>query len=327
MSRRHSTASKLVFIAILGAKSIAGIAADDSVEGLFGVEPQLPIESESKDLPQTPDQSPANTDELFGIDSAPASEPAESPATVPTTPETPENTSELFGNDAPAETSALTAAPAESGARSFAEFSGFWQNELAYTYAGDTHFSKWKNVARLVAKGTISERVKWQISGHLIYDPIYEIDHFYPDQVEDNQTFDGYFHETFLDIAAGDWEFRLGRQNIVWGEAVGLFFADVVSALDLREFVLPDFELMRIPQWAVRSEYFKDEFHAEFVWIPVATTDEIGEFGGEYFPFNVQAPAGFALQFRDEEDSRDFTEDYAAGTRASRSPRPPCSRR
>lgn len=317
MSRRHSTASKLAFIAILGAKSIAGIAADDSVEGLFGVEPQLPIESESKELPQTPDQSPANSDELFGIDSAPASEPAESPATAPTTPETPENTSELFGNDAPAEMSALTAAPAKSGARSFAEFSGFWQNELAYTYAGDTHFSKWKNVARLVAKGTISERVKWQISGHLIYDPIYEIDHFYPDQVEDNQTFDGYFHETFLDIAAGDWEFRLGRQNIVWGEAVGLFFADVVSALDLREFVLPDFELMRIPQWAVRSEYFKDEFHAEFVWIPVATTDEIGEFGGEYFPFNVQAPAEFALQFRDEEDSRDFTEDYAAGTRAS----------
>ena len=69
--------------------------------------------------------------------------------------------------------------------------------------------------------------------------------------------------ETYLDVSAGDWDFRLGRQQIVWGEMVGLFFADVVSAKDLREFVLPDFDYLRIPQWSVRTEYFKGDFHGE----------------------------------------------------------------
>ena len=65
---------------------------------------------------------------------------------------------------------------------------------------------------------------------------------------------------------------------------VGLFFADVVSAKDLREFILPDFDLIRIPQWAARVEYFKNDFHAEAMWIPVMSYDKIGKPGAEFFP-------------------------------------------
>ena len=72
--------------------------------------------------------------------------------------------------------------------------------------------------------------------------------------------------------SAGNWDFRLGRQHVVWGEMVGLYFADVVSARDQREFILPDFDQMRTPQWAGRAEYFSDDFHAEILWIPVATS-------------------------------------------------------
>ena len=56
---------------------------------------------------------------------------------------------------------------------------------------------------------------------------------------------------------------------------VGLFFGDVVSALDLREFVLPDFETIRIPQWAARAEYFNSNFHADLIWLPFVTAHYI----------------------------------------------------
>jgi len=39
---------------------------------------------------------------------------------------------------------------------------------------------------------------------------------------------------------------RLGRQQIVWGEAIGTFVTDVVNPKDFREFVLPDFSELRI---------------------------------------------------------------------------------
>ncbi len=194
---------------------------------------------------------------------------------------------------------------------------GFWQNELGYAYADSAHFSKWKNHLRLVTKGNLTPNVKWQISGHLIYDPIFELDGHYPDRVEDDQKLDGWFHETFLDISMGNWEVRLGRQNIVWGEAVGLFFADVISALDLREFVLPDFDIMRIPQWAIRAEYYLENFHGELVFIPQMTTDEIGEPGAEFYPLPVDAPPGFEVRVLDDNEPDEFTKDFGFGSRLS----------
>jgi hypothetical protein len=78
---------------------------------------------------------------------------------------------------------------------------------------------------------------------------------------------------------------------------VGLFFADVVSARDQRDFILPDFEIIRIPQWAVRAEHFGDNYHAEAVWLPYPEVDIIGKPGAEFYPVQVPPPAGFTQEF------------------------------
>lgn len=52
----------------------------------------------------------------------------------------------------------------------------------------------------------------------------------------------------------------------------------------MREFVLPEFDQMRIPQWAARAEYFGESIHAELLWIPVASYDNIGKPGAEFYP-------------------------------------------
>ena len=65
------------------------------------------------------------------------------------------------------------------------------------------------------------------------------LSNFYPEAVRENQRAQFFVRENYLDISAGNFDFRLGRQHVIWGEMVGLFFADVVSAKDLREFILP----------------------------------------------------------------------------------------
>jgi hypothetical protein len=93
---------------------------------------------------------------------------------------------------------------------------------------------------------------------------------FYLEPVKRNQRFSAFWGENYLDFAASDsWDFRVGAQQIIWGEVIGLFFADVVSARDEREFLLPRFDYIRIPQWAARAEYFAGDSHVEFIWIPV----------------------------------------------------------
>jgi hypothetical protein len=134
--------------------------------------------------------------------------------------------------------------------------------------------------------GHLGSNVKWKLGARIDYDATYTLTDFYPQAVADNQRFNVLLRENYLDIGAGDWDFRVGRQQIVWGEMVGLLFGDVVSAKDMRQFILPEFEILRIPQWAARAEYFKDDFHAELLWIPVASYDNIGKPG----PSSITTP-------------------------------------
>lgn len=51
--------------------------------------------------------------------------------------------------------------------------------------------------------------------------------------------------QLFADVYFNNLDFRLGRQQIIWGKADGVFITDVVSPKDLREFLLPDFTEIR----------------------------------------------------------------------------------
>ena len=177
--------------------------------------------------------------------------------------------------------------PRLSGVRGFSQF------ELAYTYADPEHFSKARLRTQLSNTGQLNSYIKWKISARFDYDAIYDLSDFYPRSVEKDQRAEFFLRENYLDISAGDFDFRVGRQHIVWGEMVGLFFADVVSAKDMREFVLQDFDLLRIPQWAVRAEYVKNDFHVDLIWIPFASVDKSGRPGADFFPFSLPVAASF----------------------------------
>lgn len=154
---------------------------------------------------------------------------------------------------------------------------GFFQTEVARTYADPEHWSKLAGRLELGTRGHLDNGMQWKLSGRLDYNAIYDINDFYAPAVREDQRAEFHLRENYLDFSSGGWDYRLGRQHIVWGEMVGLFFADVVSAKDMREFVLQDFQLMRIPQWAARAEYFKGDSHAELIWIPFPSYDEVGK--------------------------------------------------
>lgn len=180
---------------------------------------------------------------------------------------------------------------------------GYSQFELANNYSGVEHFSKAKLRTELSRTGKFNENIKWKISGRFDYDAAYDLSNFYPSAVQHNQRYEFFIRENYVDISAGDFDFRVGRQHVVWGEMVGLFFADVVSARDMREFILPSFDIMRIPQWALRSEYTKNDIHAELLWIPVATLDETGRPGSDFYSGPMRDMASFIKEDRSGRNS------------------------
>lgn len=190
--------------------------------------------------------------------------------------------------------------PNATKAQEGAALRGFFELAPAYTYADPAHWSR--GVARLQvgSQGHFGENSKWKVTVRADADPVIASSNFYPDAVKRDMRYDVLLRETYIDTSVGPFELGLGKQQIVWGEMVGLFFADVVSAKDLRDFILPEYEIIRIPQWAARAEYFGEKSHLELIWLPYPEVDRFGKPGSEFYPVQAPPPAGFGQTFNDE---------------------------
>ncbi len=90
--------------------------------------------------------------------------------------------------------------------------------------------------------------------------------------------------EAWLDLYAGNFDFRIGKQQIIWGKAEGVFITDVVSPKDLREFLLPDFDEIRTGVTAFKTNYRFGNSTVEAVWTPVFTPTIMPEAGSLWEP-------------------------------------------
>lgn len=122
--------------------------------------------------------------------------------------------------------------------------------------------------------------------GRLRADPIDNIEPGRPEVRDDARSsfsrrgfvgtaIDAELREAYLDITHGETFFRLGKQQVVWGQADGLRVLDAINPLNYREFILGDFEDRRIPIWMLNLEHRFGNITAQFLWIPDHTYDDV----------------------------------------------------
>ncbi len=75
--------------------------------------------------------------------------------------------------------------------------------------------------------------------------------------------------QAYIDIFFNSMDIRIGKQQIIWGKADGVFITDVISPKDLREFLLPEFDEIRMGITAVKFDYYIGNSTLELVWVPV----------------------------------------------------------
>jgi hypothetical protein len=268
------------------AKPAATKPAPKSKDDLFAPPPAAPKQA-----------APISKDELFGAPPAPAKQAAPLAEPVP----------------APSPAPVQAQAPKEQGEQDI-QWSGYFIEEAAYTVSDPSHWSRAVSRLQLTGQGSLNG-LKYKISARVDGDLVYADSDFYPADVREDQRLDFFLRENYIDFGVAGLDVRLGRQQIVWGEVVGLFFADVVSAQDLRDFILPSFDVLRIPQWAARVEYFAGDFHAEAIWIPVQSFDDIGKPGAEFYPVGLMAGNLPNAQFRSVEEPSESLDNSAYGLR------------
>jgi hypothetical protein len=94
--------------------------------------------------------------------------------------------------------------------------------------------------------------------------------------------------ELYVDFRWGEADWRLGKQQVVWGQADGIKVLDVVNPQSFREFILDDFDDSRIPLWMANvSLPVGDAASLQLLWIPDTTYHELAELGT---PFAFTTP-------------------------------------
>lgn len=74
--------------------------------------------------------------------------------------------------------------------------------------------------------------------------------------------------EAYLDHREEHWGFRFGRQLVIWGAADGVRITDLVSPMDMTEFLAQDYDDIRMPVNALRFFVFNDKMKLELLAVP-----------------------------------------------------------
>lgn len=77
--------------------------------------------------------------------------------------------------------------------------------------------------------------------------------------------------EAYIDYRSDKWGFRAGKQLIIWGVADGLRITDLVSPMDMTEFLAQDYDDIRLPVNALRFFLSNSFMKLELVAVPIFT--------------------------------------------------------
>ena len=150
------------------------------------------------------------------------------------------------------------------------EFHGFFRNHSAFRIAEP-------NDAMLL-------RNRMRLNSELWGDDVYgfaSVD-FLNDNVAGDDTKLN-LREAYLDIYGKFVDFRIGKQQVVWGKADGYFINDIVNPLDLSLFLLQDFDDIRMATTMLNTKLHYGNHSLELLVIP------------EFKPMNIDFSGNWAF--------------------------------
>ena len=107
-------------------------------------------------------------------------------------------------------------------------------------------------------------------------------------------SIDFQMREIYLDLYFNSIDLRIGKQQVVWGKADGVFITDIVSPLNLSEFLLPDFDEIRVGVYAAKFDYYFGSSTVEAIWKPIYAGNQLPPSGSIWFkPPEFPAPPKF----------------------------------
>lgn len=97
---------------------------------------------------------------------------------------------------------------------------------------------------------------------------------------KDSQSF--FLRDNYFQFNKGPIRLKLGYQQVVWGEAFGFYYADIVNPKDLRELGLGDLTRNRLNLPMLNFQWLAGSSGFQLLYIPKAQTDLLPSVGSEF---------------------------------------------
>ncbi|MDD2196493.1 MAG: hypothetical protein PHE03_09020 [Bacteroidales bacterium] len=149
------------------------------------------------------------------------------------------------------------------------EITGYARNYTGVLTGGDNEFSIVQNTLNLKFEKS-SNRIAFKVNPYL--------NHYFDRDLEFG------LREAYLDMRFDKFDIRVGKQQIIYGKAEGVFITDAVSPKDLKEFLLPDFDEIRMGITAAKVNYYFGNSTIEAVWAPVFSPNKMPEMNSIWRP-------------------------------------------
>lgn len=162
----------------------------------------------------------------------------------------------------------------------------FAQQPLTGVYQNYTAFQLYNKHELVAGRNRLRIQFSQLISSGEVYAEIDLIDSY-----ANNREFEVIPRELFADWFTTHYDIRIGKQKIIWGQATGAFVNDILTPVDLREFLTQDLNDLRIGVSAINiHRYFGSNF-IQLIAAPTLQPYRLPKPDSRWFP--VQQPTDF----------------------------------
>ena len=113
---------------------------------------------------------------------------------------------------------------------------------------------KFENTAKIFLNDELDNGMSWHGELNIVRDTK-AIDDYKGHESYSQQD---WLRELYVDTTAGDWDVRVGKQQVVWGTADGIKLLDMINPTDWREMNQNAPADARIPVWMINAERYLD---------------------------------------------------------------------
>lgn len=106
--------------------------------------------------------------------------------------------------------------------------------------------------------------------------------------------------KAYFDWFTTNYDIRIGKQNITWGKSDGGFVNDILTPVDLREFLTQEQSDLRIGVTAINIQRYFGSNSLQFVAAPTHQKDLLPSSDSRWFPIQ-ELPDGLPVDFSDSQ--------------------------